>query len=235
MDEEFRKLQERIDRGWAGMLKTGREHLGNIEVNKQFLREVGLINADSRVLEVGCGVGAIVYELSGIGCDITGTDISSCAIEYGQKKYPGIKLEVQAAEVLNYPDESFDIVLSFDLLEHLHVVDRHLSQVHRLLRPGGYYLLQTPNKYCNMVFETLKTRSLKWRNYHPSLHSAAGLKRRFRNNDFDIRFVKMNTINKFTLKKFDMFGKLFFWVRYINFLTLPLFMQTNFYVVAKKS
>jgi len=211
------------------------ENLGNIEVNKQFLREVGLVNSGSRILEVGCGTGAIVYELSSSGCDITGTDISGCAVEYGLKKYPGVKLEIQATESLDYPDESFDLVLSFDLLEHLMDVDRHLSQVRRILRPGGYYLLQTPNKYCNAVFETLKTRSLRWRSYHPSLHSAAQLKHRFKNSGFRIRFVKMNTINEFTLKKFDMFGKLFFWVRYINFRNLPLLIQTNFYVVAKKT
>ena len=234
MDESFKQLQERLNRGWAGMLRAGKEDLGNLEVNKRFLSDLNLISADSRVLETGCGTGAIVYELSKIGCDVTGTDISSCAIEYGRKKYPGIKLEPQEAESLSSPEDSFDIVVSFDFLEHLTDVDRHLSEVWRLLRPGGYYLFQTPNKYSNAIFETMKTKSLQWRSYHPSLHSAGRLRRRLKENGFNVRFVKMNTINEFTLKKFKRFKGLFFWVRYINSRYLPLFLQTNFYVVAQK-
>ena len=57
MDESFKQLQERLNRGWAGMLRAGKEDLGNLEVNKRFLSDLNLISADSRVLETGCGTG----------------------------------------------------------------------------------------------------------------------------------------------------------------------------------
>ncbi|MEJ2432582.1 MAG: ATP-grasp domain-containing protein, partial [Pseudolabrys sp.] len=67
---------------------------------------------------------------------------------------------------------------SFDLFEHIAQIDRHVSEVARVLRPGGSYLFQTPNKYSNATYETLWTKSLQWRRYHPSLHSPGQLRRR---------------------------------------------------------
>jgi ubiquinone/menaquinone biosynthesis C-methylase UbiE len=175
-----------------------------------------------------------VYELSTKGYDITGTDISREAIAYGLKKYGDIKLEVQAAETLQYENETFDIVLSFDLFEHITQIDRHISEVFRVLRPGGYYMFQTPNKYSNIIFETLQTRTLQWRHYHPSLHSPGQLRRRLSRHGFEARFIKMNPINEFTIKKLRKLGPIGNIIRHINFRRMPLILQTNLYVIARK-
>jgi 2-polyprenyl-3-methyl-5-hydroxy-6-metoxy-1,4-benzoquinol methylase len=186
-----------------------------------------------RILEVGCGTGSIVDVLARQGCRVVGTDISNSAIDYGKKKYPDIDLKVGVAENLEFKDRSFDIVLSFDVLEHLHDVDVHISEVARVLTDDGCYLFQTPNKYFNTVYETLKSRSMKWKQYHPSLHTAGQLKRRFRKSGFDIKFIKMNTSNEYNLRKlkYRWLKKIMSW---IDFRKLPLFMQTNFYVIATK-
>ncbi|GAG79590.1 unnamed protein product, partial [marine sediment metagenome] len=167
--------------------------------------------------------------------DTAGMDISREAIAYGLKKYGDIKLQVQPAEILRFADETFDIVLSFDLFEHIAQLDRHINEVLRVLRPGGYYLFQTPNKYSNIIFETLATRSLRWRRHHPSLHSPRQLKRRLAKHGFGAEFVKMNTMNEFTLNKLKKgFGPISHILKHINFRRLPLVLQTNLYVIARK-
>ncbi len=235
MDEELKKQQKFYDRGWRSELEAGKEQRGNLRTNLDFLRQINLLKPNDRILEIGCGIGSIVSELSGQGYDITGTDISSQAIEYGLKKYGDIKLQVQPAEELQFEDRTFDIVLSFDLFEHIARVDRHISEVHRVLKEGGSYLFQTPNKYSNVIFETLYHKSLKWRRVHPSLHTPGQLKRRLARHGFQTQFVKMNPVNEFTLSKLrKKLGPISGIFKHINFCRLPLVLQTNLYVIARK-
>jgi len=234
MDKNLKKQQEVYDKSWRSGLKSGREEYGNLQTNLEFLAQTDLLRPNHRILEIGCGIGSIVVELTKQGFDITGSDISHEAIAYGLKKYGDIKLEVQAAETLQYENETFDIVLSFDLFEHIARVDRHISEVFRVLRPGGYYMFQTPNKYSNIIFETLQTRTLRWRHYHPSLHSPGQLKRRLSRHGLQARFVKMNPINEFTIKKLKKLGPVGNIFKYINFRRVPLILQTNLYVIAEK-
>jgi len=234
MDENLKKQQELYDRGWRTELQAGKEERGNLQTNLEFLAQTDLLRPDDRILEIGCGIGTIVHELSNKGHNVIGIDISGEAIEYGRKKYGRLRLEIQAAETLPYEDESFEVVLSFDLFEHIAAIDKHISEVRRVLRPGGYYLFQTPNRYSNIVYETLRTKSLQWRRYHPSLHSPGQLRRRMARHEFETRFVKMNTINEFTEKKLQKLGALGSILRRVDFRRMPLVLQTNLYVVAKK-
>ena len=235
MDENLKKQQELYDQTWQKGLQIGKEERGNLQTNLEFLAETSLLKPDDKILEIGCGIGSIVSELSKQGYDITGTDISREAIAYGLKKYGDIKLQVQAAEMLEFEDETFDIVLSFDLFEHIAQVDRHVSEVFRVLHAGGYYLFQTPNKYSNAIFETLSKKSLKWRRAHPSLHTPGQLRRRLSRHGFEVRFVKMNPINEFTLNKLKKrFGPLSNIFKHTNFRRVPLAWQPNMYVIARK-
>ncbi len=235
MDEDLKKQQELYDDGWRKELAAGKEQRGNLRTNLEFLTETNLLKPNDRILEIGCGIGSVVFELSGQGYDITGTDISGEAITYGLKKYGDIKLQVQPAEDLQFEDETFDIVLSFDLFEHIARVDRHISEVYRVLRKDGYYLFQTPNKYSSAIFESLYHKSLKWRRTHPSLHTPGQLRQRLSRHGFETQFVKMNPVNEFTLNKLrKKLGPISGIFKHINFRRLPLALQTNLYVVARK-
>ena len=75
---------------------------------------------------------------------------------------------------------------------------------------------------------------MRWKKFHPSLHFYGQLKRRMRKNGFDVRVVKMNTLNDYALRKFQRIGVPKCLLRWINFRYLPFRLQTNFYVVAQK-
>lgn len=235
MDEQLREQKDLYDKSWGGGLDRGKEQRGNLQINLDFLARTGKLKATDKILEIGCGIGTIVFELSRQGYDITGTDISSVAIEYGLAKYGDVRLEAQPAEDLAFDDEAFDAVLSFDLFEHIASVDHHVAEVGRVLKPGGFYLFQTPNKLSNAVFETLSHKSLKWRRYHPSLHTPGQLRRRLARHGFSTQFVKMDPINEYTEAKLKRLGPLGALVKHVNFMKLPLILQTNLYVVAQKT
>lgn len=233
-DEQLNRQQEFYDAGWQGELARGKEQRGNLRTNLEFLAQTNLLKPDDRILEIGCGIGTIVCELAGQGHDVRGTDISQVAIEYGRTKYPGVRLDVLPAEELPYGNGEFDVVLSFDLFEHIARIDRHVAEVRRILKPGGHYLFQTPNKWSNAIFETLSHKTLKWRRVHPSLHTPGQLRRRLAKHEFEVRFVKMNPINEYTRSKFRKLGPLGRLVERVDFRRLPLGLQTNLYVVARK-
>lgn len=235
MDNELKEQQEFYDRGWRGELERGKEQRGNLQTNLEFLDETGLLRNGDRLLEIGCGIGSVVHALSEKGHTVTGIDISQEAISYGLNKYGSVDLQVQAAEELPYDDESFDIILSFDLFEHIARIDMHVGEVARVLRAGGYYLFQTPNKYSNMIFETLAHKTLKWRRVHPSLHSPGMLKRRLSRHGFEVGFRKMNPMNEYTIAKLRRFGPIGRLLQRVNFTRLPLVLQTNLYVIARKT
>ena len=234
MDEQLKEQKDLYDKSWGGGLDRGKEQRGNLQINLDFLAQASKLRTSDRILEIGCGIGTVVFELAQQGYDITGTDISSVAIEYGLAKYGDIRLEAQPAEELAFDDQAFDVVLSFDLFEHIAMIDRHVAEVSRVLKPDGFYLFQTPNKLSNAVFETLSHKSLKWRRYHPSLHTPGQLKRRLARHRFNTQFVKMDPINEYTEAKLKKLGPLGALIRRVNFAKLPLMLQTNLYVVAQK-
>ncbi len=233
--ERQRKEQQALyDAGWQSELARGKEQRGNLETNLAFVAQTCLLKPGDRVLEIGCGIGTVVHELTEQGCDIRGTDISHVAIEYGRSKYPNIRLDVQPAEELAFEDASFDAVLSFDLFEHIAHIDLHVGEVARILKAEGHYLFQTPNKYPDAIYETVSTRSLRWRRAHPSLHTPGQVRRRLAKHGFEVRFVKMNPMNEYLRSKLKKLGPIVRLLGRIDFRKLPLALQTNLYVIARK-
>jgi ubiquinone/menaquinone biosynthesis C-methylase UbiE len=108
-------------------------------------------------LELGCGSGDLTYALVDHGEKIVGTDISAKAVELAslRKKLwslrddqiKKIELKQMSAVQLDFPDAMFDWAVSTSMIEHLHPddVDIHLSEVRRVLKAGGHYLIWCPN------------------------------------------------------------------------------------------
>ena len=103
------------------------------------------ISAGCRVLDFGCGDGAHVggYLVSR-GCQYVGLDISEAAVSACRGK--GLAAEVcKIDEPLPLSDGRFDLVVSFEVLEHLFSPADVLDELRRLLRPGGRLLGSVPN------------------------------------------------------------------------------------------
>ncbi len=103
----------------------------------------------ARILDIGCGHGALLYFLSLAGYrNIAGVDTSPEQVETALKLGISNVVNAPAMEyVASQADESVDVVVLFDVLEHLEKQDLFdlLDQVYRILRPGALCLVHVPN------------------------------------------------------------------------------------------
>ncbi|MBL8173553.1 MAG: methyltransferase domain-containing protein [Bryobacterales bacterium] len=101
-----------------------------------------------RVLDIACGTGYGAAELAIAARSVTGVDISSDAVEYAAQHYAAANLhfETAGAETLPFPDHSFDLVVAFEVIEHLHDARALLAEARRVLAPAGQFIVSTPNR-----------------------------------------------------------------------------------------
>lgn len=106
---------------------------------------VGL--APSSVLDVGCGDGFFLAKLRGrLPHETTLCGIEANAEAASRARKRGFDCRHCLAEAtFPFPDASFDVVFAGEIIEHVADTDALLDQVHRVLKPGGYLLLTTPN------------------------------------------------------------------------------------------
>jgi len=140
---------------------------------KTFLREgreeiAG--GAKGRVLEIGCGPGINFPYYNGEAVtELVATDPDGYMIEYASKRkaqFPGkLILERTSAEALPFPDSSFDAVVSILVLCTVPNIDKALSEVKRVLKPGGQFRFYEHVRYDRRfmaLFQDLITPAWRW-------------------------------------------------------------------------
>ncbi|PKL94618.1 MAG: hypothetical protein CVV18_08390 [Gammaproteobacteria bacterium HGW-Gammaproteobacteria-8] len=100
------------------------------------------------VLDCACGEGYGSHLLAAAARQVDGVDIDRATIEHARLRYIAENLEFHAASALALPfeDRRFDAVVSFETLEHLAEHDELLSEFRRVLKPGGFLVLSSPDR-----------------------------------------------------------------------------------------
>jgi SAM-dependent methyltransferase len=101
-----------------------------------------------RALDAGCGAGYGSAELARAALNVVGIDSSPDAIEFARATYPmpNLSFEVASCEALPHGDGSFDLIVAFEVIEHLTGWGRFLREARRTLAPNGQFIVSTPNK-----------------------------------------------------------------------------------------
>jgi SAM-dependent methyltransferase len=101
-----------------------------------------------RVLDAGCGAGYGSAELAQAADSVVGVDRAAEAIDFARASYalPNLRFEQASCEALPHPDGSFDLVVAFEVIEHLHHWREFLLEARRVLAPAGQLVISTPNK-----------------------------------------------------------------------------------------
>jgi ubiquinone/menaquinone biosynthesis C-methylase UbiE len=101
-----------------------------------------------RVLDAGCGTGYGSAELAQSAAAVTGLDIAPDAIEYARASYPlpGLRFIESSCAAVPFPADSFDLVIAFEVIEHLPDFRAFLDESARVLTREGLFIVSSPNK-----------------------------------------------------------------------------------------
>lgn len=98
------------------------------------------------VLEAGSGEGYGANMIAGVAAPVTGLDYDDSAVAHVRAKYPRVEMVQGNLAELPLADASVDIVVNFQVIEHLWDQSQFLRECLRVLRPGGKLLISTPNR-----------------------------------------------------------------------------------------
>jgi len=137
-----------------------------------------------KLLDFGCGSGTMLSALSG--------DFDT----YGLEPDEGAKLSAQNSghQVFSDTDEildqnlKFDFVTLFHVVEHFYEPSTEFERIHRLLNPGGYLVIETPNSNDALIsfYKNQEFQNFTYWSHHPMLHSSKSLGSMVKGNGFKV-------------------------------------------------
>lgn len=120
-----------------------------------------------RLLDIGCGFGFFLREMKNKGWQVEGVEISPAGSRYTRDSL-NIPVHTQPLEELDIADNVFDVVTLFYVIEHVHDPTKLLTEVNRILKPGGLILLRWPHS--TPIVKFLGPFSRKLDLYHTPYH-----------------------------------------------------------------
>ena len=118
---------------------------------------------DKQLLEIGCGVGIDLARFAKGGAEVTGVDLAEVSISLAKDNFSqrglNADLKVMNGEALDFEDESFDIVYAHGVLQYTAHDDMMISEIKRVLRPGGgeaIMMVYNRNSWLNAMSKVMK-------------------------------------------------------------------------------
>lgn len=133
------RLTEWMDRKWYG---TYRHRWDDWLLREWILKE---LTPESRILDIGAGRGGKEQmNFKGLCALAAGVDVDAAVLE--NEALDEAKLQHPPEYRVPYPDACFDLVFCNSVIEHVDDIDQFLSEVYRVLKPGGRFVAKTPNR-----------------------------------------------------------------------------------------
>jgi SAM-dependent methyltransferase len=104
------------------------------------------VRPGDRALDLGCGAGVFTSVLDAAGAAPVGAEVAQAAVDRCRRTYPALDFRLVPIEGrLPFADGAFDLVWASEVIEHVADTARWLSEVRRVLVPGGRLLITTPS------------------------------------------------------------------------------------------
>lgn len=145
--------------------------------------------AGMRVLDYGCGSGYGSAQIAQNARSVIAVDVAEDAVGYAREAFPLDNLSFRAIDPsapLPFADASFDVVLSFQVFEHVVDADRYLAEIRRVLAPGGKLLLVTPDRSTRLL-----PLQRPWNRWHVREYGREGLRAMLARHFADVEMLGM--------------------------------------------
>src|SRR5262245_42136577 len=158
------------------LLKTSVNPVRVGYAKKKILGELKWNPKGKKALEVGCGGGILCEEIALMGFETSGIDPSTHSLEVAKSHARNSALNIDysegTGESIRFPDQSFDIVFCCDVLEHVRDLPKVISEISRVLKPGGVFCFDTLNRtfVSKLVAIKIWQEWKRWAFMPPNLH-----------------------------------------------------------------
>lgn len=131
LDAQLYSIQGQLAVAYDGGIHTKHRHMKYHDFFTSRIRE------DDRVLDIGCGIGAVAYSVANTcGAQVVGIDLSEESIKTARQRYRHPKLEFRVGDALEaLPEEKYSVVILSNVLEHLTGRPAFLRRAQEILRP----------------------------------------------------------------------------------------------------
>ena len=152
----------------------------------------------NKLIDVGCGIGYFLEEAKKRGWEVFGTEFTDEAIEICSKK--GIKMNKGVLNPNNYDSQEFDVITSFEVIEHINNPQEELANFYKILRKGGLVYCTTPNFNSLLRYRLKEKYNVLCYPEHLSYYTPKTLKYVFEKEGFRTKNIKATGISLTRLK-----------------------------------
>lgn len=149
------------------------------------------------LLDIGCASGYMVSQIAKFfpDADYTGIDIYEMAINQAKITYPRIKFSVSSADKLPFKNDSFDVILFYETIEHVENPEKCLKEIKRVLNKDGNLIISMDSgsflfRIVWLIWENTKGKIWRGAHLHPFCHLE--LEELIKNSGFIIRDKKFS-------------------------------------------
>ncbi len=136
---------EELNDYYAGYSYTSEGYLSPVTIKSYnvLLDEFEKYRKHNKILDVGCGRGWFLQEAKKRGWEVYGTEYSDAAIKLCESD--GLKMTQGQLQSDTFLNDEFDIITSFEVLEHINNPNEDMDYIYKFLRKGGLFYCTTPN------------------------------------------------------------------------------------------
>lgn len=171
------------------------DYLSPITIKRyhEILDRFEAVRSTNRLLDVGCGIGYFLDVAKQRGWEVYGTEYTDKAIEICASK--GITMHKGVLDPKNYPAESFDVITSFEVIEHINQPNPEIANMVSLLRKGGYLYITTPNFNSLLRYHLKGAYNVICWPEHLSYYTPATLHRLMKRHGLKKKFIQSTGIS----------------------------------------
>ncbi|MBX9641818.1 MAG: class I SAM-dependent methyltransferase [Mycobacteriaceae bacterium] len=137
----------------AALPLTGERTVPDLDIENYWFRRHQVVYqrlaphcAGRDVLEAGCGEGYGADLIAGVARRVVAVDYDETAVAHVRHRYPRVEVRQANLTELPLPDASVDVVVNFQVIEHLWDQAQFIRECRRVLRPAGLLMVSTPNR-----------------------------------------------------------------------------------------
>ncbi len=135
------------------LVLTGERTIPGLDIENYWFRRHEVVYqrlaglcAGRDVLEAGCGEGYGADLIAGVARRVVAVDYDEATVAHVRARYPRVEVRHANLAELPLPDASVDIVVNFQVIEHLWDQPQFVAECARVLRPSGLLMVSTPNR-----------------------------------------------------------------------------------------